>query len=202
MLGSSLLARYGALASNDNCLKVARESMLYSCARQAPDGSWFYGEHPMHQWIDNFHTGYNLDSLKYYLRSVSDEEFRSCLEKAWIYYKKTFIEDDGRPKYYDKRIYPIDIQCASQSITTLANFADFDEESEKLAWRVVRWTLNNFQNKKGYFYYRRWPSYTVRTPMFHWGQATMFKALSQLYSIYHSIQLPATESRLSSPVTG
>jgi hypothetical protein len=201
MLGASLLARYGAQTTDDQCLRVAKESMRYSCTRQLADGSWYYGEHPMHQWIDNFHTGYNLDSLKCYLQNAPEEDYRLRLEKALGFYKKSFFEESGRPKYYDKRIHPIDIQCASQAITTLVNFTEFDKEAECLAWRVAQWTLRKFQDKKGFFYYRRWPLYTVRTPMFHWGQATMFKALSQLYSLY-SARIPTTEVNLGSPVSG
>jgi hypothetical protein len=32
----------------------------------------------------------------------------------------------------------------------------------------------------GHFYYRQYPFITARTPYFHWGQATMFKALAHL----------------------
>jgi hypothetical protein len=38
------------------------------------------------------------------------------------------------------------------------------------------------QDPSGYFYYRRYPSLTARIPYFHWGQATMFKALAHLQS--------------------
>jgi hypothetical protein len=34
---------------------------------------------------------------------------------------------------------------------------------------------------RGTFHYRKYPLVAVKTPMLHWGQATMFKALSQLY---------------------
>jgi hypothetical protein len=36
------------------------------------------------------------------------------------------------------------------------------------------------QDRDGHFYYRQYPLVTARTPMLHWGQATMFKALAQL----------------------
>ena len=49
--------------------------MLYSCARQNLDGAWFYGEAPKYHWIDSFHTGYNLDSLKRYVDSTNETEF-------------------------------------------------------------------------------------------------------------------------------
>ncbi len=36
------------------------------------------------------------------------------------------------------------------------------------------------QDANGYFYYRRYPLITSKAPMLHWGQATMYNALSLL----------------------
>jgi hypothetical protein len=180
MLGASVLARTAKLVGRDDYLSVARSAMHYSCSRQRPDGSWWYAEGPEHRWIDNFHTGYNLDSLKHYLDATNEAEFRPAFDKGLRYFKDTFFEESGRPKYYHSRTYPVDIQCAAQAIDTLAFVADEDPESLPLAERVASWTINNMQSRKGYFYYRQYPLMTARTPMLHWGQATMFKALAQL----------------------
>jgi hypothetical protein len=37
------------------------------------------------------------------------------------------------------------------------------------------------QSQRGYFYYRQYPLMKARTPMLHWGQGTMFKALAHLF---------------------
>jgi hypothetical protein len=34
---------------------------------------------------------------------------------------------------------------------------------------------------KGFFYFRKYPMATNKTPMFHWGQATMLAALAGLF---------------------
>jgi hypothetical protein len=183
MLGASILARYGAVAGDRECIDVAREAMVYSCTRQLPDYAWYYGEDSMHRWIDSFHTAYNLDSLKCYLENTQSEEFRDSLVNGYGYYKRTFFDQRGLPRYYHNRTYPVDIQCASQAVTTLANFADFDSDSLQLACQVSRWTVENMQDPKGYFYYRKLPGCKIRIPMFHWGQATMFKGLALLYSV-------------------
>jgi len=186
MLGASMLARYGAHSSDRECLDVAGMAMYYSCTRQLSDGSWYYGESPMHHWIDSFHTGFNLDSLKYYLEYTNTTEFRPNLKNSYRYFKNTFFGKDGLPRYYNRKTYPVDIQCASQAITTLTNFSSYDRDSSELAEQVAHWTIVNMQDKTGYFYYRRLPVMTVRIPMFHWGQATMFKALTFLYSTNYS----------------
>ncbi|MEP6686386.1 MAG: hypothetical protein ABJB22_06375, partial [Verrucomicrobiota bacterium] len=180
MLGGAMLARTGAHLSNSRYLEVAREAMLYSCSRQHTDGSWWYAEQPKYRWIDNFHTGYNLESLKIYLDATGDEQFRENLERGLHYYKQNFFEANGRPKYYHSRTYPVDIQCAAQSIDTLAQLSVRDPECRELALRVARWTIGEMQDRRGFFYYRQYPVMKAKIPMLHWGQATMFKALAQL----------------------
>ena len=180
MLGAGLLARVARYTGNEDQRRVARLAMEYSCSRQRGDGSWWYAEEPKYHWIDNFHTGYNLDSLRYYVDGAGDEEFRPNLERGLAFFKQSFIEDGGRPRYYHARAYPIDIQCAAQAIDTLALFADVDPECLDLAESVAAWTIRHMQDTRGYFYYRRYPLLTARTPMLHWGQATMFKALAHL----------------------
>lgn len=182
MLGAALLARTAKFSGDASGLEVAREAMRYSCTRQNADGSWYYAEETNTKWIDNFHTGYNLDSLKCYIDSTSDTEYEQHLARGLKYYRDNLFEEDGRPKYYHDRVYPIDIQCASQAIDTLAYFSDRDDRSLELAARVARWTIANMQDQRGYFHYRLLPYMRVKTPMLHWGQATMYKSLSHLLS--------------------
>jgi rhamnogalacturonyl hydrolase YesR len=183
MLGAAMLARTAKFTGDQNSKDIAKEAMLYSCSRQLPDGSWYYGESANMHWIDNFHTGYNLDNLKCYIDSTNDQEFLENLQKGFVFYKNTFFEDSGRPKYYHNRVYPVDSQCASQSIETLANFSELDPSSLDLSQKVAEWTIDNMQDKKGYFYYRQYPlNIKAKTPMLHWAQATTYRALTLLLS--------------------
>jgi hypothetical protein len=180
MLGAALLARVAAHTDDHRARDLAREAMTYSCARQNSDGGWFYGEEPKYHWIDNFHTGYNLDCLKRYIDSTADREFEPNLLRGFQYFKNRFFEPDGRPKYYHNEGRPTDIQCAAQAIDTLVFFSDVDAEALGLAIKVARWTINNMQAPDGHFYYRDLGWKKIKTPMFHWGQGTMFKALTHL----------------------
>jgi rhamnogalacturonyl hydrolase YesR len=180
MLGAAMLARCSKYLGAIGYLDVAKEAMLYSCSRQLPNGAWYYGEREDHHWIDNFHTGYNLDSLKCYVENSRDDSFADNLRRGFEFYKNSFFEPTGRPKYYHNRAYPIDSQCASQAIETLSNFAGYDAESLELAIKVANWIIDNMQDTKGYFYYRQYPLIKARTPMLHWAQATTYRALSRL----------------------
>jgi len=182
MLGAAMLARTAKHIGNREYLEIARSAMEYSCTRQRADGSWWYAEAPKYHWIDNFHTGYNLDSLRCYIESTGDETWRPNLIQGLHFYKAHFFEEDGCPKYYQNRRYPIDSQCAAQSIETLATFGKTEPECLDLAVRVARWTIENMQSRDGHFFYRVYPLMKARTPMLHWAQATMYKALAVLFA--------------------
>ena len=180
MLGGALLARVGQLTGRQDMTDLARRSMQYSCSRQNLDGGWFYGEAPKYHWIDNFHTGYNLDSLKRYADCTGDTSFSEEMVYGYDYFKRHFFEPDGMPRYMHDRVLPVDIQCAAQAIDTLSFFSDGDPQALALACRVAQWTIGNMQSPDGHFYYRDLGWKKIKTPMLHWGQGTMFKALAHL----------------------
>jgi len=183
MLGAAMLARVAKYNGNKEYLEVAKEAMKYSCSRQQPSGAWWYGEDSNLHWIDNFHTGYNLDGLKCYIEDTDDREYEENLKRGLKFYIENFFEENGRPTYYYNRTYPIDSQCASQAIDTLSSFAEVDESSLYLAMKVAQWTIDNMQEKTGYFYYRQYPiGIKAKAPMLHWAQATTYKALTVLLS--------------------
>jgi hypothetical protein len=180
LLGAGLLARVGKLTTVPGAWDVAREAALYSCARQLPDGAWYYGEATKNHWIDSFHTGYNLDNLRRYRDATDDHSFDAQIKSGYDYFRRTFFEPNGRPKYYHNQALPIDIQVAAQSIDTLAFFSDEDSGALELAQSVANWTIDNMQDADGHFYYRDLGWAMNKTPMLHWGQGTMFKALAHL----------------------
>jgi len=191
MLGAALLGQVGQLTGNAKALALAREAMTYSCTRQNRDGAWYYGEALKYHWIDNFHTGYNLDSLKRYQDSTGDQTFDKEMRRGFDYFKGIFFEPDGRPKYYHDRTYPTDIQCAAQAIDTLTYFSGEDNPALELAQTVARWTIEHMQAADGHFYYRDLGWIVNKTPMFHWGQGTTFKALAHLLTKLSSTSRPA-----------
>lgn len=180
MVAAGMLARTARHNKNADYLDLAKQAVTYTCTRQLPDGSWWYGEGPKWHWIDSFHTGYNLDGLKYYIESTGDKTFEENLRRGFKFFRENFFESDGKPKYYHNRLYTVDSQCAAQDIETFANFTDYDESSIEDAIKVALWTINNMQDKDGHFYYRQYPFITMKVPMIHWAQGTTFRALSLL----------------------
>jgi rhamnogalacturonyl hydrolase YesR len=183
-LGASLLARTYSHTGIESYRELAQNAMQYTAQYQRADSSWYYAEKENHRWVDNFHTAYVLDCFKYYAQSTGDERFNQKLKNGYEYWKKTFFLSDGTPRYYDYKTLPLDIQCSSQAIDTLVFFYDRDPESLALAVKVARWTITHMQDSTGYFYYRRYSRWLVnKTPVLHWGQATMLSALAGLHQL-------------------
>ncbi len=182
MLGAALLSRFHAITGHEGCRAVARAAVDFTVGAQRSDGSWWYGESANMHWVDNFHTGYVLDSLWIYLESTGDRQHRQAFDRGADFFLNNFFLPDGTPKYYAHKVQPLDIQCAAQGIETLTMLARAREAPSlrKLAHRVAEWTVANMQDRTGYFYFRKLPLITNRTPTLHWGQATMLHALACL----------------------
>ena len=177
LLGSRLLSYCYKYTGNEEYRKLAEQSVSACCKGQRKDGAWRYGLHPGQTWVDSFHTGYNLDGLIAYEENTGDTKYHDYIEKGFEYYIEHFFEQDGTPKYYDNQMYPIDIHCPGQLFVTLSRLHKFAEYKE-LAERVLGWTMQNMQDKKGYFYYQLKKGVSSKISYMRWSNAFMFCALS------------------------
>jgi hypothetical protein len=180
LLGSALLCRIYALTGDQKFVEPALKAARYSASMQREDGSWPYGEAKTQAWVDNFHTGYNLCALRAMRHSLKTDEFDQHLAKGLAFYRDHFFRTDGAPRYFHNGTYPIDIHCVAQSILTLVEFADWDEEYMRLARRVYEWAVEHMWDERGFFYYRVLRFGRIRTPYMRWSEAWMVRALAEL----------------------
>lgn len=183
LLASRMLARAYSYTHNKELLEPARKSVAYCCKNQKEDGSWTYSPLPFHQWIDNFHTGYNLECISEYQKHSGDNSFQMHIEKGLKYYMETFFTPGGMPKYYNNSIYPVDVHAPAQLVITLSRL-EKNEVYANIIDKVLSWTIDNMQSKKGYFYYQKNALYTVKIPYIRWAQAWMFYALSTYLKVH------------------
>ena len=177
LLGSRLLSFCYKYTGIETYKELARKSIEACCVCQQADGAWRYGLLPVQKWRDSFHTGYNLDSLMAYQENTGDYSYETYMKKGFDYYIKYFFEDDGTPRYYDNRKYPIDIHCPGQLFVTLSRLHKFDAY-RGMAEKVLRWTVGNMQDERGYFYYQLKPTLSSKISYMRWSNAFMFCALS------------------------
>lgn len=177
LLGAKLLSYCYHYTRNEEYKDAARQIVNAACEGQAADGSWVYGLLPVQSWIDSFHTGYNLDAMAHYARFCGDDSFGRAAKRGLDFYLASFFLEDGTPKYYHDRTYPIDIHCPGQLWVTLSAVGAF-QENAPLCSQVADWTLANMQDSRGYFYYQIKRGVSSRIPYMRWSNAFMFNALS------------------------
>jgi hypothetical protein len=177
LLGAALFCRVSGLTGEKKFLSPAFKAARYSAGKQRPDGSWAYGEGSTQQWVDNFHTGYNLGALRSIGLTAETTEFEPHVRRGLDFYLRHFFRSDGAPRYYHNKTYPIDAHCVAQSIITLIQLRDLNDGSVTLACRVLDWAMANLWNERGYFYYRVLPFWRIKTSYMRWTQAWMFQAL-------------------------
>jgi len=158
-------------------VKKAAPAIQYTLDAQHEAGFWRYGEAAHHQFIDGFHTGYVLETLKRMqdigLPKGLQKPVANSLKTGTEYYVTHFFEDDGAPKYYHNKRYPIDCHNTAQAVLMLK------DSHPKLAAKVLDWTIDNMWDEdKGYFYYQKSKSLTNRINYQRWTQAWMFLALA------------------------
>lgn len=177
LLGSKVLAYCYKYTGSERYLEVSRSSVAACCKGQRDDGAWTYSQIPPKLWVDSFHTGYNLDGLIAYEEQTGDKSFHDNIERGFQYYISNFFNEDGSPNYYDNQQYPIDIHCPGQLLVTLHRLHKY-EEYQELAEKVINWTIENMQDKKGYFYYQLKKGISSKIPYMRWSNAFMFYAMS------------------------
>lgn len=177
LLGSRILSLVYYYTKDISLCDTARESVKACTSTQQEDGSWIYGELDIQNWIDSFHTGYNLECISEYQKYSKDHSFQNNIEKGAEFYINNFFQKDGTPKYYHDKMYPIDIHCPAQLIVTLYHLNKL-EKYNRLIDQVIKWTISNMQNKKGYFIYQKRKYWSIKIPYMRWSQAFMFYALS------------------------
>ncbi|WP_299119769.1 delta-aminolevulinic acid dehydratase [uncultured Winogradskyella sp.] len=177
LLGAKILSYSYKYTKSQEHLELAKKAVSAACDLQNEDGSWIYGLLTVQSWIDSFHTGFNLDAIETYQQNTGDQSFQIYLDKGLKYYLENFFEADGMPKYYHDKTFPIDIHCPAQVIVTLSKMKAF-QANEALLSKVLQWTINNMQHKKGYFYYQYRKGMSSKISYMRWSNAFMFNAMA------------------------
>ncbi|MCS7054204.1 MAG: hypothetical protein NZM09_10800 [Ignavibacterium sp.] len=172
MKGARLLSQVYELTKDIKYILEAKKTVDFVVRNQNEDGSWYYSKGDARKWVDNFHTAYVLDSLKSFIELSGYNEYEEYLKRGLKYYLENLFDENGYPKYYSDRFYPIDATNTAQSIITLINFNELTKSSQ-----VLFFALDNLYNEYGYFYYRR-KFLMHKTPYIRWSLSWILLSLS------------------------
>jgi hypothetical protein len=182
LLAAQLLARMFAKDGREEYRDAAVSALRYTVARQREDGSWLYGEGRSQGWIDSFHTGFVLVSLKNIGAHLALTDLRPSLDAGYEFYTSRFFLADSTPGYYHDRLYPVDVHSAAQAIITFVEVTDLMPNARQMADRAAAWAIDNLQDSRGFFHFQRRRLYTIRIPYMRWAQAWMLYALSRFHT--------------------
>jgi hypothetical protein len=175
LLVAGLFAR---CSSGDDDLAIARDAVGYSLARQRPDGTWPYGEGHGLEWVDGFHTAYNLDALALWDERTRDARGRAALESGLDAYVERLFDEDGAPRATTAARHPIDIHAASSAIGTLSRLRERHPAALATAARVLDWTLRTMSRRDGRFAFQRHARRRISVPYVRWSDGHMLVAMA------------------------
>lgn len=176
----ALLARLARHTGRKDMRAAAEAGLRWTIGHQRPDGSWPYGEQPHLDWVDNFHTGYVLDSLMLSASAGVDVDGGATLERGLAYYRRSLFLEDGTPKYMPGSVYPIDAQCVAQAIQTMTLAGSRDPSYGAFAWRVFDFARERMQRRDGSYLFQRRRRWANAAPHIRWMAAPMLRALTLL----------------------
>ena len=171
LLACAVLARSARVLGEERLLDPVRRAVATTVEAQRPDGSWPYSEH--HGWVDNFHTAYVLESLAECARSLP--ELGRPLDLGYDYWERELFLDDGTPKYFPDRTYPLDAHCYASAIDAWVAAGGLDR-AERTASRLVERMLH----PDGHVRFQVRGRWTNSVPFVRWTTAPSFRALARL----------------------
>jgi len=182
---------------------IARRALDTVVSRQKSDGSWNYSENletgKQRVQID-FHQGFVLDSILSIAQSLNyfPDSVEKALQEGMEFYRDEQFSSKGRALWRLPGSYPTDIHHQAQGIISAVKFYNHTagRRAEDLAKSVLLYTLDNFRDTKGYFYYRKHKNVTDRTSYMRWGNAWMHLAMSEVINAKQPEEKPERKQKI------
>ena len=183
---AEFLLKAGMEINREEWIQTANMAVNYTIADQKRDGSFDYNGPPEKPagFVDNYHSGFVLRMLHSIWKLGGREDVFNAMDNCYRHYTESFFENGTIPKLLPHRKYRIDIHSCAESILCLSQLSETFPDHKEISNRVLNWTLENLQDKTGYFYYGILKSRIIGLPFksriayIRWSQAWMLKALA------------------------
>ncbi len=176
--GAAWAAKAGVELDDDELVNSAAEAARETANAQNADGSWAYGARSHHQFIDGFHTGYNLEALDILRRTLGTKEFDKTIGCGMDYYRDNFFLEDGTAKYFNNSLFPLDMHSFSQGILTLLKVGGTSSDI-RLAKNITHQAVERmYLPKEHRFIYQKQRWYINKINYIRWTQAWSYYGLA------------------------
>jgi len=168
--------------SEEKYRKVAEKNLNFVLGSQNTNGSWYYSNDQVRDFVDHFHTCFVLKALAKIEQITGSQKCRSAIERGIDYYVKNLFDTNGLPKPFSKpprlTVYRRELydyaECINLGVLLQGRFPDLDRTLSKVLNDVVqRW-----QKSDGAFRARELLIGWDNVPMHRWAQSQMFRSLS------------------------
>jgi hypothetical protein len=179
LFGARILAQAAPLAPQGDAWRSdAERAVAWVMARQAADGSWIYGEADHWRWIDNLHTGFNLETIHRVAALLGTDRWDDGLAAGLAYYRRNLFETDGTPRYYSTTRWPLDPHSFAQGALTFLRLARFAPDALEFAGRILARGVDElWDEKRGGFRFQKHQGHAQGIIHMRWSQAWLLRAL-------------------------
>ncbi len=185
LLAAEVLAKSDYISGKSVNRDMILKAMDMVLSKQKKSGAWWYSYNSVtgkeRNQID-FHQGFVLVSL-HNLNQLMEKpisDVHAAITRGLEFYKQIQFYPDGRSLWRLPKKWPVDIHNQSQGIITFAKLKGFNPDYLAFAKTIAYWSIDQMQDKTGYFYFRKYPFYTNKISYMRWSQAWMLLALSEL----------------------
>jgi hypothetical protein len=180
LMGAELLIRAARTFAEPAWEDLAARCLAFTVGQQRDDGSFeYWGDDQIERHhVDNYHTGFVLRSLHAFA-SAGVPGAAGALDAGWEYYRDRLL-GEGRPRDLVTRDVPLNIHSCAESVLCPAVLAGRFPEALGRARAAAEWTVDTLQNPDGSFAWGIFGDGIRRVPFLRWGQAWMFRALTEL----------------------
>ncbi len=206
LLAAQTYALTASLNGNQAYAEMAKKALDSVLKRQKNDGSWNYSEKLTNgrQRVQiDFHQGFVLDSILSISKSLDyyPAEVETALQLGFEFYRDNQFTHEGRALWRLPGNYPVDIHHQAQGVLTSLRYYKYSRSrrAADLAKSVMQYSLKHFQDRRGFFYYRKHKYFTDRTSYMRWGNAWMFLAMAESV---RDLELDKKKVDYHSPIAG
>lgn len=186
------LTRIGKEIGDDSLIEKGIHCGNFALKEQSIDGYlpyWglsqtdLYSHGRIH--TDHYHSGFEIRALYGIWKNTNDNRFQKAYKKYFNWYINNLFEDKIVPRFTPRSMYPIDIHTCSEAILCRAALLVDHPEQMQYLNKTVEWVTKNMEYGEGEYVYliKNLPligKWKIKVPMIRWGQAWMFRALSEL----------------------
>jgi hypothetical protein len=194
LLACAVLARASRVLGDDALAEPVLGALATSLAAQRTDGSWPYADGPGRDWVDNFHTGYVLQSLVHC--ATLEPAVVEHLQRGVLFWERELFLADGTPKYDLDNVLPLDAHCLATAIDTWLAVLPWRGDALERATRLADLLLDRMLDPRGFVHFQRRRFWTSRVPFVRWTTAPSFCALAGLLLAAGKTPTEADRARL------